>query len=216
MKPFLQYSAALGAAMLSCLVWSIPAFSKSSLEIEVYEVKQKAHYTAVDIGIRNTGDKPLDFSSDGIYLDSKDHYSVPPLLSSEVNDIVKTGASNSFIPGVLGLGLGIAAISGGLLGIPAEAVIGLGTAAAVSGTGVYLAKHLEEKSRSNQLIQIESNSLDSTTHIPSGMTLGGRLYFPKSKSPTGITLIANNEKLAIPISAHKSSSKTNSHKENRK
>lgn len=186
----------------------------NGLEAKVYAISKKGPVTQVEIGFKNTTDKDQPLSLKGIYLNSDESYSTPPLSQDEARTMIANSPNKSFVPGAVGLGLGVAGIVTGVLGGPKEAVAGLLTGAAASGIGYYLSQEMSEHAKDKRLLTLESSHLDKITHIPAGMTLGGVLYFPKSKRPTSVSVVtASDGMIVIPFAdAPKKSRRTRTSK----
>lgn len=162
------------------------------IEIQVFSYKKTRHYTAVEVGFINPVDQYLEFTPNEIYLDDAVKYSLPPLSMDEVKKIEDMKPSLAFIPAMIGVGLGIATIGTSLYG-KSNASKGLATAALSMG-GVYLlSKNLETYSGKNKLIGFENNRLGSIDKLPPKMALGGFLYFPPTKNPKSVTIVARNK-----------------------
>lgn len=165
----------------------------NNIQIQVHSYKKHKHYTAVEVGFINPLlDQYVDFTPAEIYLDDAVTYSLAPLSMDEVKKIESMKPSLAFVPAMLGVGLGIATLGTGLYG-NSNATKGLATAA-VSMGGVYLlSKNLETYSEKNKLIKFENNRLGSIDKLPPTMALGGFLYFPPTKNPKSVTIVARNK-----------------------
>lgn len=164
----------------------------NNIQIQVHSYKKNKHYTAVEVGFINPLDQYVDFTPAEIYLDDAVTYSLPPLSMDEVKKIESMKPSLAFVPAMIGVGLGIATIGTGLYG-NSGAAKGLATAGLSMG-GVYLlSKNLETYSEKNKLIKFENNRLGSIDKLPPNMALGGFLYFPPTKNPKSVTIVARNK-----------------------
>jgi len=158
----------------------------NSIQVQVYKVKKKSDFVAVEIGFTNTTDNYLAFTPKEIYLNGSNSYSVAPIPFDQLNDIEATQKNYSLIPLSLAIGLGIGAI-----GASNHQNVARGLAMAALGMGgvFALSEILQNKADKNTLITFENNSLSHIDKLPPGVTLGGFLYFPKVKSPQSLTII---------------------------
>lgn len=164
----------------------------NNIEIQVFSYKKTRHYTAVELGFSNPLSQYVDFTPTEIYLDDEVKYSLPPLSTAEVQRIEEMKPSLAFVPAMIGVGLGIATLGTGIYG-QSNVSKGLGIAALSMG-GVYLlSKNLENYSQQNRLIGFEGNRLGTINKLPPHMVLGGFLYFPSTKKPKSITIVARNK-----------------------
>jgi hypothetical protein len=90
------------------------------------------------------------------------------------------------------VGLGIATLGTSMYG-KSNVSKGLGIAALSMGGAYLLSKNLENYSQQNRLIGFEGNRLGSIDKLPPGMVLGGFLYFPATKKPKSVTIVARNK-----------------------
>lgn len=164
----------------------------NNIEANVYSVKKTKYYVAIELGFHNPTENYLEFTPKEIYLDDEVKYSLVPLSIQEIQTIEQKKPGLGLLPMVLGIGLGIAAIGTGISGNDgaSEAL----TIAALSMGGAYiLTKGLENQLKAQKLITFENNNLATIKRLPPGMTLGGYLFFPASKHPKSITLIAKSK-----------------------
>ena len=72
------------------------------------------------------------------------------------------------------------------------------------GGAFVISEALESSAKDNHFVAFQNNSLDTIDKLPPGVTLGGFLYFPKTKKPTSITIVTETrpghfEKKIIPL-----------------
>lgn len=163
----------------------------SNIEAQIFSVKKTKKYTAVEVGFTNTTDKYVEFAPKEIYLDDHVKYSLPLLTMDEIEDIQNKKPSNALFPTALAVGLGIAAL--GTSRGNSDVAFGLAMGALGVGGAALLTKGLENRSTQNKLIAFQNNKIDDIKKLPPGMTLGGVLYFPPTKKPKSITIIAKNK-----------------------
>lgn len=164
----------------------------NDIEVTVYSLKKTKHYMAVELGFYNPTDKYVEFTPKEIYLDDEVKYSLLPLSIQEIQAIEQKKPGLGLLPMALGIGLGIAAIGTGISGNEgaSEAL----TIAALSMGGAYiLTKGLENQLKTQKLITFENNNITTIKRLPPGMTLGGFLFFPASKHPKSVTVIAKSK-----------------------
>lgn len=158
----------------------------------LYAFKKTRHYTAVEIGFTNPTNDFIEFTPQEIYLDDAVKYSLQPLTINEITAIQEKDPGLSLVPLALGVGLGIGTLGAGIAG-HGDLAEGLGIAA-VSMAGAYiLTKGLENQIKENRLIRFENNNISNIKRLPPGMTLGGLLFFPATKKPKSITIIAKSK-----------------------
>lgn len=184
-----------------------------AIEAQIYSVKKTKHYTVVEIGFHNPTDHFVEFTPQEIYLNDSNSYSRAPMPMEDVQRIEYRKNSAGDVPAALGIGLGIASLGSAIFG-KKTASKAFGVAALSMGGAYVLTKGLENRARNNKLITFENNSITSIKRLPPGMTLGGFLYFPGSKKPTSITIIAKSksgkfERKVFALTNQKT--KTNSH-----
>jgi hypothetical protein len=180
----------------------------SSVQVTVYGYKKARDYIAVELGFKNTTDDYVDFTPREIYLDDAEKFSNPPLDNAKLQQIVmKSGSDVSMVPAILGIGLGIGALAAGASGHSGTST-GLGIAALGMGGAFILSKGLQDSSQQRKLIAFESNTFSDIKRLPPGMTLGGWLYFPKTKKESTLTIVAKKkgagyERLQFPLKGMK-------------
>lgn len=162
----------------------------NNIQIQVYAFKKKKHYTAVEIGFANLSDMYAEFTPKEIYLDDEVKYSQALLSMDQIHEIERQKPSASVFPAILGVGLGIAALATARSN--SGVAYGLFTAAAGVGGAALLTKAFEDRAKQNKFIAFENNTLNSIKKLPPGMTLGGVLYFPPTKKPKSITIVARS------------------------
>lgn len=180
---------------------------------QVYSFKKRKHYTVVEIGFTNPTHNYIEFTPKEIFLDDDVKYSLPPLTTDEVARIEQKKPGMSILPLALAAGLGIASLATSR--VSNDASFGLGVAALSAGGAALLTSGLENQAKKNKLITFENNRLDGIKRLPPGMTLGGLLYFPPTKNPKSLTVIATSkngsfEKKTFDLSGVKSSQKKKS------
>ncbi len=187
----------------------------NQIEAKVYSYKKTKHFIAIELGFSNPTEGYLEFTPKEIYLDDEVKYSLPPFEQSELENIVQKSRSQfAIVPAVLGIGLGIAAIA---TSRNRDLATGLGIAALSMGGLFVLSKMLESEVKNNRFISFEENRLGTIKRLPPGMTLGGFLFFPATKKPKSITVIAKStsghyEKKIFPLTKLKESSVSSAQK----
>lgn len=167
-----------------------------NIEAKIYSIKKTGSYTAVEIGFTNNTDGYVEFTPKEIYLNDATSYSQPPLDNEAVmNAVTRHKSAARLIPLALGIGLGIAALATSRSS--SDASFGL-TVAALSVGGLYiLSEALANQLENNRLVTIENNRINDIKKLPPGITLGGFMYFPKSKKPESLTIIAHTKSGAV-------------------
>lgn len=187
----------------------------NQIEAKVYSYKKTKHFIAVELGFSNPTEGYLEFTPKEIYLDDEIKYSLPPFEQSELESIVQKSRNQlAIVPAVLGIGLGIAALA---TSRNRDLATGLGIAALSMGGLFVLSKVLEGEVKNNRLISFEENRLGTIKKLPPGMTLGGFLFFPSTKKPTSVTVIAKSasghyEKKIFPLKKIKESATSSAQK----
>lgn len=164
----------------------------NNIEIQIFSYKKTRHYTAVELGFSNPLGQYVDFTPSEIYLDDEVKYSLPPLSMAEVQRIEEMKPSLAFVPAMIGVGLGIATLGTRVYG-KYNVSKGLGIAALSMGGAYLLSKNLENYSQKNRLIGFEGNRLGTINKLPPYMVLGGFLYFPSTKQPKSVTIVARSK-----------------------
>lgn len=163
----------------------------NSIEARVYALKKTKHYTAVEIGFTNPTGQYIEFTPKEIYLDDEVKYSQGPLTVEDVRSIEQKKPGLSLLPLAVGVGLGIAAIATSRSSN--DAAFGLAVGALGAGGAALLTKGFENQAKQNKLISFENNTLSDIKRLPPGMTLGGVMYFPPTKKPKSVTIIARTK-----------------------
>jgi len=163
----------------------------NDIEARIYAFKKTKYYTAIEIGFFNPTDQYVEFTPTEIYLDDEVKYSLGLLPLDNVREIEYHKPGLALIPTAIGVGLGIAAISTSHSN--SDLAFGLAMGALTMGGAAILTKGFEHQAKENKMIMFENNTLASITQIPPGMTLGGVLYFPPTKKPKSITIIAKSK-----------------------
>lgn len=180
------------------------------IEARIYAFKKSRYYTAIEIGFFNPTNKYIEFTPKEIYLDDEVKYSLSPLTLDQVRSIEQKKPGFALLPVALGVGLGIAAI--GASRGNNDVAFGLAMGALAAGGAALLTKGFENQSKQKKLIQFENNTISDIKKIPPGMTLGGVMYFPATKKPKSLTIIAKSksgkyEKKVFDLSQAKKSKK---------
>lgn len=162
----------------------------NQIEARVFAYKKTKYYTAVEIGFTNTTGNYVEFTPQEIYLDDAVKYSQSLLSMDQVRDIEQRKPGASLFPLALGVGLGIAALATARTN--KDAGYYLGVAALGMGGAALLTKGFENRAKDNKFIAFENNTLSNIKRLPPGITLGGVLYFPPTKKPQSVTLIAKS------------------------
>lgn len=162
----------------------------NKIEAQVFAFKKTRHYTAVEIGFTNTTNKYVEFTPKEIYLDDEVKYSQSLLSMDHIRSIEHKKPGLSLFPAALGVGLGIAALATSRSN--KDVAFGLAMGALGLGGAALLTKGFENRSKDNKLIAFENNTISNIKKLPPGITLGGVLYFPPTKKPKSITIIARS------------------------
>lgn len=163
-----------------------------NITTKIYSVKKTKSYTAVEIGFTNNTDKYVEFSPKEIFLNDSTSYSQTPLDNEAmITAITKHKSSARLIPLALGIGLGIAALATSRSS--SDASFGLSVAALSAGGLYILSEALANQLQNNKLVAIENNRIDDIKKLPPGITLGGFMYFPATKNPESITIVARTK-----------------------
>ena len=162
----------------------------NSIEARIYAYKKTRNYTAVEIGFTNPNNGYMEFTPTEIYLDDEVKYSLPLLSVDQIHSIEHKKSSAAIIPVALGVGLGIAAIATSRSSHNLS--FGLAMGALGAGGAALLTKGFENKAHRDKLITFTNNTLGGIKRLPTFMTLGGVLYFPPTKKPKSITIIAQS------------------------
>ncbi|MBF0104033.1 MAG: hypothetical protein HQM16_01790 [Deltaproteobacteria bacterium] len=160
----------------------------NSIEARIFAYKKTRHYTAVEIGFTNPTDNYIEFTPREIYLDDEIKYSQGPLTVDQVRSIEQQKPGLALLPTALGVGLGIAALATSRSN--SDLAFGLAMGALSAGGAALLTKGFENQAKQNKLIQFENNTITDIKRLPPGMTLGGVMYFPPTKKPKSLTIIA--------------------------
>lgn len=162
------------------------------ISAKIYSVKKTKSYVAVEVGFTNNTDKYVEFTPKEIYLNDATSYSQPPLAKENVlNAVSKSRSAARLLPLALGIGLGIAALATSRGDGDASFALSM---AALSMGGVYiLSEALHSQAENNRLVTIENNRIDDIKRLPPGITLGGFMYFPATKKPQSLTIIAKTK-----------------------
>lgn len=194
-----------------------PAFSKTlpkqerdiggGIHTTIYRYKKTSQYVAIELGFTNTTNDYVNFTPREIYLDDAERYSNPPLSTEKLQEInLHSGADVAMVPAILGVGLGIGALAAGAAGSNGAAT-GLGIAALGMGGAFILSKGLQDAAQQKRLVAFESNTFGDIKRLPPGMTLGGWLYFPKTKKEKSVTIVIKRgtgfERVTFPLSGLK-------------
>lgn len=162
----------------------------NQVEARVYAYKKTKHYTAVEIGFTNTTGNYVEFTPQEIYLDDAVKYSQSLLSVDQIREIEQRKPGLSLFPLAAAVGLGVAALATGRKN--SDLGYYLGVAALGMGGVSLLTKGFENRAKENKFIAFESNTLSNIKRLPPGITLGGVLYFPPTKKPQSVTLIAGS------------------------
>lgn len=161
------------------------------IEAKIYSYKKKKHYTAIEIGFSNPTDRYVEFTPKEIYLDDEVKYSQPLMSMDDIARIQRKKPSLALFPGILAAGLGVASIATSRSN--RDVAFGLGMGALGMAGAAFATKGLENHAKQNKLVGFENNRIDDVKKIPPGMTLGGYLYFPATKEPKSVTIIAKSK-----------------------
>lgn len=164
----------------------------NKIDARIYAFKKTRHYTAIEIGFSNPTNKYIEFTPKEIYLDDEVKYSLPLLTMNEIREIEYHKPGVSLFPTVLAVGLGIAALATSRSN--KDVAFGLAMGALAMGGAALLTKGFENQARQNKFIAFENNTIHDIKKLPPYMTLGGVLYFPPTKKPKSITIIARSKR----------------------
>lgn len=162
-----------------------------NIEAKFYGYKKTKYYTAVEIGFTNTTNQYVEFTPKEIYLDDEVKYSQPLLTVDQVRSIEQNKPGMSLLPVAVAVGLGIGALAASRYNDNTAFWLGI---SGLSMAGVaLLTKGLEERAKQSKLVLFENNTISDIKRLPPGMTLGGVLYFPATKKPKSITIVAQSK-----------------------